>query len=253
MDVSAPTGTEREHRRVRAFDVWRGFSVISMVLFHYCYDLRFLSGLPLTWFAPPLQDVWRASISWSFVFIAGCMCSHSRNNLKRAGLYGLFALGIFLVTTVAAVDLPISFGVIYCMAACTFVEWVLERLRLRPHGYVAAGVLLLLFLVLLGLPQGHVGLGPFQMTLPASLYSTEWFSWLGLPGPRFASGDYYPLLPYLMLYLAGSACSSVWKERGYPDWAYRDVAKPLQLVGRHALLVYVVHQPVLLLLSGNLL
>lgn len=239
--------------RVRVFDAWRGLSVISMVLFHLCYDLRFLSGVDLAWFAPPLQDVWRATISWSFVFIAGCMCAHSRDNLRRGLVYGIFAVGIFVATAVAAVDIPISFGVIYCMAACTLFEWVLERLRLSPRGYVAAGVLLPAFLFLLGLPQGHVGLGPAQLRLPRALYSTEWLSWLGLPGPRFSSGDYYPLLPYLMLYLSGTACARRWSERGYPAWAYRSVVPALEFVGRHALLVYVVHQPVLLLLTGNAL
>lgn len=250
---SAPSASAGPRGRVRVFDVWRGISVISMVLFHYCYDLRYLSGMSLPWFAPPLQDIWRASISWSFIFIAGCMCPLSRNNLKRGGVYALFAVGIFAVTSLAAVDTPISFGVIYCMAACTLVEWVLERLGARPHGYLAAFLLFLAFLLCLGLPDGTVGIGPVQVALPHGLYSTEWLSWLGIPGPRFASGDYYPLLPYLLLYLAGTSCGSLWHERGYPSWAYGNVAKPLQLVGRHALLVYVLHQPVLLLLSGNLL
>lgn len=246
------SGGDESPRRVRAFDIWRGFSVISMVLFHYCYDLRYLSGLALPWFAPPLQDIWRASISWSFIFIAGCMCALSRNNLRRGGVYALFAAAIWVATTVAAVDTPISFGVIYCMAACTLTEWLLERLHAQPRGYVAAMLLMAGFVLLLGLPDGTVGLGPWRLAVPRAFYSTEWLSWLGLPGPRFASGDYYPLLPYLLLYLAGTACGSLWHQRGYPAWAYRDVARPLQLIGRHALLVYVVHQPVLLLLSGNL-
>lgn len=244
---------EQRRSRVCAFDAWRGFSVISMVLFHYCYDLRYLSGMELSWFAPPLQDIWRASISWSFVFIAGCMCAHSRDNLRRAGVYGLVALGVFAATSIASVDVPISFGVIYCMAACTFVEWLLERVHARPRGYPAAAILLVAFLLLLGLPSGSVGLGPASLSLPRALYSTEWLSWLGLPGPNFASGDYYPLLPYLMLYLSGCACATTWREHGYPNWALANRARPLQAVGRHALLVYVLHQPVLLLLSGNLL
>lgn len=245
--------SESGRGRVRVFDAWRGFSVISMVLFHLCYDLRFLSGVDIVWFAPPLQDVWRASISWSFVFIAGCMCAHSRSNLRRSCIYGTFALGIYVVTALAAVDLPISFGVIYCMAACTFCEWLLERVHLVPEGYLAAGILFLVFLLLLGVPYGYVGLGPLRVTLPRVLYSTEWFSWLGLPGPRFASGDYYPLLPYLALYLSGTACARRWKRVGYPEWAYRRIVPALELVGRHALLVYVVHQPILLLLTGNVL
>ena len=99
--------------RVRLLDVIRGFSVVSMVLFHFCYDLRYIAGLCLPWFQGALQDVWRASISWTFLLVAGMMCSFSHSNLRRSAKYGAFAIAIYLATTVAAVDDPISFGIIY--------------------------------------------------------------------------------------------------------------------------------------------
>lgn len=241
--------------RIGVFDLVRGLSVVSMVLFHLCYDLRFIVGADLSWFAPPLQDVWRCSISWTFLFVAGCMCPLSRNNLRRAGQYGAVALAIWVVTSLAAVDIPISFGIIYCMAVCTLVAWVLERLGLRPRGRAAAVVLLLAFLALQGLADGHVGIGPLTVTLPESLYATPWLSWLGLPGPGFASGDYYPLLPYLMIYLCGASLGTLWSSCGYPEWARRARVAPLNFVGRHALAVYVAHQPLILagcLLAGSL-
>ena len=37
-------------RRVRFFDSLRGLSILSMVGFHLCYDLRYLAGLSLPWF-----------------------------------------------------------------------------------------------------------------------------------------------------------------------------------------------------------
>lgn len=235
--------------RIGVFDVVRGFSVISMVLFHFCYDLRFIAGLPLPWFAPPLQDVWRASISWTFLFVAGCMCPLSRSNLRRGLVYSGAALGIWAVTSIADVDTPISFGIIYCMAACTLVAWTLARLDALPRGRVAAAVLAILFLSLQGLPHGTIGLGPFVLELPSALYQTPWLAWLGLPGAGFASGDYYPLLPYLCMYLAGAALGWRWARRGYPAWAREARVRLLSLVGQRALLVYVVHQPVLLVIA----
>lgn len=99
-------------RRVRFFDSLRGLSVLSMVGFHLCYDLRYLAELSLPWFQGTFQDIWRATISWVFLFLAGVMSSYSRNNYRRAAKYGLFALAIFAVTTIAAVDDAISFGII---------------------------------------------------------------------------------------------------------------------------------------------
>lgn len=247
-ECALPADGRRTGERIGAFDALRGLSVVSMVLFHLCYDYRFIAGGSLPWFAPPLQDVWRASISWTFLFVAGCMCALSRSNLRRALQYGLVAVAIYLVTSLCAVDTPISFGIIYCMSACTLVAWALDRAHALPRGPVAACVLFLAFLVLLPLKDGLVGVGPVSFRLPAWLYSTEWLSWLGLPGPAFTSGDYYPLLPYLMLYLAGAAMGRHWARRGWPSWAVRLQVRPLNFVGRHALAVYVLHQPLLLVL-----
>ena len=248
QDVEA-AASRRPAGRIGVFDVVRGFSVISMVLFHLCYDLRFIAGVPLSWFAPPLQDVWRASISWTFLFVAGCMCPLSHNNLRRGLTYSGAALAVWAVTSVVSVDTPISFGIIYCMAACTLVAWALARLGALPRGRAAAAVLVILFLSLQGLPHGVIGLGPFVLELPRTLYQTPCLAWLGLPGAGFVSGDYYPLLPYLCMYLAGAALGWGWARRGYPAWAREARVGPLSFVGRHALLVYVVHQPVLLAIT----
>ena len=238
------TGTTKG--RLGVFDLVRGVSVVSMVLFHLCYDLRFIAGHNLEWFEPPLQDVWRCSISWVFLFIAGCMCTLSRNNLRRALEYGGVALAIWVVTTIVSVDTPISFGIIYCMSACTLVAWALQRIGALPRGRIAALVLFVGFVALLGLSDGTIGIGPCKLDLPQELTSVEGLAWLGLPSASFSSGDYYPLLPYLLIYLCGAAMGARWKERGYPAWAYSASFAPLNFVGRHALLVYVIHQPVIL-------
>lgn len=238
--------------RARIFDLLRGISVISMVGFHLCYDLRFIAGRSLPWFEPPFQDIWRASISWSFIFIAGCMCLYSRDNLRRSCKYLACALAIFLVTWLAAVDVPINFGVIFCMGACTLTYWLLERIAARPHG-VAAGIILFAgFLALLGLQTGQVWMFGANLAVPKVLYSTEWFSWLGFPGPRFSSGDYYPVLPYLLLFLSGASFMASWKKEGLPERLCKPLFPPIEWVGRHALEIYLLHQPILLLAVGIL-
>lgn len=240
----------RQKTRVHVYDVVRGFSVLSMVAFHLCYDLKFICGKPLEWFAPPLQDVWRASISWTFVFIAGCMFAYSRDNLRRSGRYLAVALLVFLVTTFAKVDVPINFGIIYCMGACTLTTWLLDIVGIRPRGPWQALAFFAVFVMLLHISRGRIGVGPLVFDLPRALYSTPWLAWLGLPGPGFASGDYYPLLPYLMLFLCGSAMGRSWRSEGMPEPISSLRFAPLEFVGRHALPIYVLHQPLLLLVLG---
>ena len=228
------------------FDVVRGFSVVSMVLFHLCYDLRYIYHLPLGFFQPPLQDIWRASISWTFLFVAGCMCSFSRNNFRRSLRYLGVAAAVFVVTSVAAVDVPISFGIIFCMGASTLVFDALDRLGLAPSGWLAGTILFLLFLLLRGVPRGYVGIGQMATPLPRWLYSTPYLAFLGLPGVGFASGDYYPLIPFTLMYLTGVSFGRMWKESGYPSWFQKVECAPLQAVGRHALPIYVLHQPLII-------
>lgn len=238
--------------RLGFFDAARGLCVVSMVLFHFCYDLTELRGLQLAWFRPPFEDIWRASISWSFLFIAGIMCAYSRNNFRRAAKYGLVAFGIWVVTFLAKVDTPISFGIIYCMSASTLLYALLDAGGHAPKGIPCAVVLLVCFLILLGISGGTIGVLDLRISVPRELYSTEWLSWLGFPGPRFESGDYYPLLPYSLMFLVGSVAGNRIKEGGIPEVLGRLSCAPLEFVGRYALEVYILHQPVLLLLAGLL-
>lgn len=243
-------GQHREnHARAHVFDVVRGFSVVSMVLFHFCYDIKFIAGLPLPWFAPPLQDIWRASISWTFVSLAGCMFAYSRDNLRRSLKYLGVALLVFVVTSIASVDTPINFGVIFCMGACTLICWALDAVGFRPKGPAAALALFICFIAIYELPRGGLGFGPWSVPAPRVWYSTPYFSWLGLPGPGFASGDYYPVLPFLFLYLAGSSMGRTLKERGLPDAVANISYAPLEAIGKLALPIYVLHQPALLALT----
>lgn len=107
-------------KRITIFDTVRGFTMISMAGFHACYDLAYLYDWDMPWFTQTVfQDIWRASISWVFLFIAGWMCTLSRNNIKRAAKYALAALVVWLATTLVSVDDSVNFGIIYCMAACT--------------------------------------------------------------------------------------------------------------------------------------
>lgn len=123
-------------KRITIFDTVRGFTMISMAGFHACYDLAYLYDWDMPWFTQTVfQDIWRASISWVFLFIAGWMCTLSRNNIKRAAKYALAALVVWLATTLVSVDDSVNFGIIYCMAACTGIvaltDPVLEKISAR--------------------------------------------------------------------------------------------------------------------------
>ena len=254
-DMQERGGASRPDR-IRGFDVIRGFSVISMVLFHFCYDLVYLWDAPVAWFAPPLQDIWRASISWVLIALAGIMCAYSRNNLRRGLRYLMLALAIYLATALARVDVPISFGIIYCMGFSTMLVWLLQRFGFGERrswcSWLLAACLLALFLATLAVPSGLFGLawmgGP-SVRVPAGLYQSGVLSWLGFPGPQFASGDYYPPIPYALLFAAACVWWQASEHAIVKRWMSGLTCAPLEWVGRHPLSIYVLHQPLLLALS----
>ena len=224
--------------RAGALDSIRGALVVSMVLFHATYDLAYLYGIDMPWFTDGVwQEVWRCSISWSFLFLAGYMTAFSRNNARRGLKYLLAAVAIYAVTSVVKVDTPISYGIIFCMAASTLLVQAVGSLTDKLPAAPLAIASFLLFLALYGLPR--------------ETYDVQGLAWLGLPSAVFASGDYYPVLPYSLMYMTGSQIARWYKQRTSrlaPEWAYKHTIRPLAFIGRHALTVYLIHQPVLFVL-----
>ena len=247
-NTSTGTSANAPHQRVRLFDTLRGFSVVSMVLFHFFYDLVFLIGVvPSAYFFTPAVDIWRASISWTFLIIAGIMCTFSRSNFKRAAIYCAVALAVFLVTSFIDKDVEISFGIIYCMGFCTLLAAILSAAGFKPKGIGWAIAFFVIFILLLHVPSGRLSLfGHTIVELPRGPYLSGSLSWLGFPGVDFMSADYYPPLPYLFLYLCGWSVGLMLKEKGYASPVWGASIPVLDAIGRYALPIYVLHQPMLL-------
>ena len=227
--------------RVAIFDIVRGATILSMVAFHACYDAAYLYGYELPWFTDPIiQNVWRSSISWTFLFVAGWMTQHSRSNLRRGLIYAGAALVVWFATTVASVDTAVSFGILFCMAASTLIYSALEslfrRLGIRSCLLCAATELVLFFVT---------------YAIPQSRYAIDGLSWLGFPSPMFTSGDYYPLIPFSFMYLCGAFCARAYLKASsgtYPSWAYHNWCRPLSCVGKASLIIYLAHQPLLIVI-----
>lgn len=232
-------GKPGSRKRLHALDELRGAAVLSMVAFHAAYDLAYLYGVDMPLFTSGwIQELWRVSISWTFLALAGWMTSLSRSNLRRGCQYAAVAVAIWIATSWAAVDTPISFGIIYCMAACTLLWWCLEHAfpqALTRWRVPAAFLCVVLFGVLYQVPR--------------SRYAVGGLAWLGFPGPGFSSGDYYPLVPFFFLYAASALTARGWAQshRAYPRWMYGRHVPALAWLGRHALVIYAVHQVAILL------
>ena len=116
-----------------------------------------------------------------------------------------------------------------------------EKFLKKIPSLVGIIVSVCLFAVTLGFPKGYIGIpGVFSAALPRDLYYYDMLYPLGLPGSGFKSMDYFPLLPWLFLFLTGYFFYDL--RSGEPPELKLPV---ITAMGRHSLLIYLLHQPVI--------
>ncbi|MFQ7392705.1 MAG: heparan-alpha-glucosaminide N-acetyltransferase domain-containing protein [Collinsella aerofaciens] len=49
-------------------------------------------------------------------------------------------------------------------------------------------------------------------SIPKTIYPVPYLAWLGFPSPGFVSGDYYPIIPFIFMYLAGYFAAHIAQE-----------------------------------------
>ena len=219
-------------KRIEIIDALRGLSLILMVIHHFLLDLIVLCGAPGWLFSNPVFDVLHYIFAGAFIFLAGVSCRLSRSNLKR-GLK-CFAIAMVMTLVTGLIDSIIVFGVLHLLGfsmiffALTGKAWDAIPRKLAPVLYIA---------LLIGSNWliGNVDIGD----------AAHWLFPLGWTYPGFYSADWFPIFPWLFVFLTGTWFGLYVKERKLPGWFYDFTCPVLPKVGRQSLLVYVVHQPVL--------
>ena len=216
-------------RRIDLLDLWRASAVVCMVIYHYLYDYAMAGHL--TWaqiYSPPIS-ILQIFSSYSFIVIAGISSRLSRSNVKRGGLVLLCAMGLSAVAYFAGV--PIWFGILHFLGCCMILYGLLGKYIECLPQRCAPFVFLALFLVMK------------YVTAVAPAVRTRLLVPIGFPYPGFYSADYYPLLPWMFLFLFGTWLGGVFRERDDTEWLYTPVPAALTWPGRHSLVIYLAHQP----------
>lgn len=236
--------------RYAALDSLRGICVLSMILYHAMYDYVAVLGHDVPWFFAPPGYFWQQSICWTFIFLSGFCWGFSRNHWKQGLVLTGCGCVVTLVTYFAMPSELIRWGVLTLLGLSTLLlacfHLLAERMKLRCPAW--AGLLLsaLLFFLTKQVPLGFLGFGSLLLCpLPSALYSTPFLAVLGLPGPGFTSSDYFPLVPWFFLFLAGHFLWKLVREKEALMEKLRPSLRPLAFIGRHSLLIYLLHQPLL--------
>lgn len=238
-------------RRMPLLDEVRGILILLVCLYHLGYDLAAVFGLSMPWFFGSAVSLLRDGGAGLLMALSGVSCHLSRSNARRGAK--TFALGMLLTAVTFAVmpSQRIVFGILHYFGLCMMLYAAGAKLLERVPPIVGAAVSAVLFAVTRPIGAGTLWLPAVGLVrLPAGLYQSRFLFWLGFPAAGFFSADYYPLIPWGFLFLFGVFLGAYWKQNGFPRCFYADRAPYLAWAGRHTLIIYLLHQP---LLYGGLL
>ncbi len=232
-------------KRIVLLDEIRGFSVVVMVLYHLIFDLAFLYNVDpfvqIFSFFEPLQPI----IPFFFIGISGIVAKFSRNLLKRGLILCGVAAVITLVTIFAIPEFPVYFGVIHQLSFCMVVYALARPLLEKIPRIWGIAIFLLLFLLTFHVSGGYMGFGRFTISVAALLSKSLVLYPLGLSSAPLSVSDYFPILPWFFLYLAGTYLGSYAIEGRFPAWTKKSRVPAFSWIGRQALVIYCAHQPVI--------
>ena len=237
---------KKAENRIHFLDELRGICIICMVFFHAFFDIAFFYewklGIRLFEFFSPAVP-WFAGL---FIFISGVCCHLSRSNIKRGAQLLLIAMGMTIITSFMD-DLFIAFGILHLLSIGMLLYGLLEKFIKKIPLWLGLTVCAAVFVLTYSISYGYyIGFpGLFTVHMPVWLTENPVMFIFGIINDNFVSGDYFPLLPWLFLFIAGTLVGRY--VRKLPEILSKKRFKPLCFVGRHTLLIYVLHQPVILL------
>lgn len=230
--------------RLAGLDTIRGITLLSMMLYHTCWDLVFLFGKKIPGYSGLGGYVWQQSICWTFILLAGFCWSLGSHHLKR-GLI-VFGSGI-LITFVTLLVMPESrviFGVLTLIGSCMLLLIPMEKLLLKLRAEIGLVGSFLLFLLFRNVNTGYLGSGNWNiLKLPDGFYENLFTTYLGFPQKGFFSADYFSLLPWFFLFLTGFYLYQLVQKNHMMEKLFSWRVPGFDVIGRHSLLIYLLHQP----------
>jgi len=219
--------------------VLRGGAIALMIVYHFCFDLNYFGHVRLDFNHDPFWLGFRTLIVSLFLAVMGfsLQLSHAGHWRRRAFFIRLGWLvgAATLVSLSSYMMYPksmIFFGILHFIAVASLLGLLFLKL-------FYLNLLLGAAIILLGVNFAH-----------------PWFDqpalqWLGLMTHKPITEDYVPVLPWFGVVLIGLfAAQWIARQPTPPNWIHWQsrhwLANTLSFGGRHSLIVYLLHQPILL-------
>lgn len=236
-------------QRYDLLDSIRGFTMISMILYHGVWDLVYLYGVKWDWFYGTGAYIWQQSICWVFIFLSGFCWSLGSKPFKRGVTVFFGGIIISAVTCFFMPESRVIFGILTLIGSCMILMIPLDRVLRKIPEIPGMLVSAALFVLSKNINEGSLGFHEWKLAeLPETWYQGSIAAFFGFPGADFWSADYFPLFPWLFIFVCGYFTFSVLKNKKIPDRYFVHGTNPLKIIGRYSLPVYMLHQPVLYIL-----
>jgi|SRR5208337_1731531 len=263
--------------RFAEIDLFRGIAILMMVLFHTLFDISFF-GIAQVNVSSGFWRYFAFATATLFLFLVGVslVVSHARAArhlagfalarkflVRGAGIF-LLGLGITVATWLYLREGFILFGILHLIGISVMLSPLF--FRFKKYNIVLGLLCILIGLFVIG-SLGPVWLQPFGIQ-PAGGWSVGYapmIPWsltgsvipllllpFGIYAPSFMTVDYTPLFPWFGVVLIGMGTGEFLYGEGMRHFAAPRLpeifVRPLAFLGRHSLVIYIVHQPVIILL-----
>ena len=226
-------------------DMVRGIAILMMILFHTVFDLSFF-GISAVEVSSGFWKYFAYATASLFLLIVGISLtiSHARAATTLSGHHlalkfvyrgaGIFLLGL-LVTVVTFLYLHegyIVFGILHLIGVSVMISPLF--FRFKKYNLVW-GLLFIITGYFLTMINGPAWLLPF-----------------GIHPATFWSVDYEPVFPWTGIVLIGMGIGEYLYPGGVRKYAIPSIpsffVQPLAFLGKHSLMIYLIHQPLIILL-----
>lgn len=230
-----PVAAVAPSARVTGLDALRGLAIVAMIAYHFCFDLRYFDVThsdfehDLRWLTA------RTLILASFLLIAGISAVLAQRHafplthwLRHIGIIAAAALLVSAGSRLLFPQSFIWFGVLHAIALSLLLAKPLLR---RP-----------VLAALIGMAVIVAGL-----TFANPAFDNRALGWIGFMTAKPVTEDYVPMFPWTGVLLVGVALGHALVRNRFAALApLGRVPAPLRLLGRHSLIVYLVHQPLMI-------
>ncbi len=220
--------------RIDELDSLRATALVMMLISNFVSDLNYFGLMVVVkgdqwWWLARITAFLFVSISGISYFLAHQKEYEFSKTFNRTKRLIFWAFMITLITYIFAPSAYVRFGVLHLLALASIIAFPLARK-----------------------PLYALGMGLILLIIPLSSNSN--FVWFGLQETGTFAVDYFPLNPWLGIFFISLAISSKIYSAGKP---LLNIKWPDHWLwfGRNTLIIYVVHQPILigsLILTGQI-